>query len=62
MKTLNLPVSDKKILQIAFLNNLLGPHELLMQATGTTFTILVGDHPSITHIEFDENLAASLRR
>jgi len=54
MKALGLVVSDKKIFESFVLKPIYWPRDLLMQPTGTVWTILIGDHPGIIPVKFGE--------
>jgi len=51
MKALGHVVSDKKIFENCILK-FFWPCDLLMQPTGTVWTILIGDHPGIIPVKF----------
>jgi len=54
MKALGLVVLDKKILESFILKPIYWPCDLLMQPTGTVWTILIGDHPEIISVKFGQ--------
>jgi len=54
MNALGLLVSGKKIFENCILKTYLWPRDLLMQPTGTIWTILVGDHLGIVPVKFGQ--------
>jgi len=48
-------------LKIAFWKPIFWPRDLLMQPTGTIWTIVVGDHPGNIPVKFGQNLISSFR-
>jgi len=56
MKALGLVVSDKKIFESFILKPIYGPHDLLIQPTGTVRTTLIGYHPGIIPVKFGQIL------
>jgi len=54
MKALGLVVSDKKIFESFILKPIYWPRDLLMQPTGTVWTILIGDHLGIIPVKYGQ--------
>ena len=54
MKAVGLVVLDKKIFKSFILKPIYWPCDLLMQPTGTVWTTLIGDHPGIIPLKFNQ--------
>jgi len=54
MKALGLVVSDKKIFESIILKPIFWPRDLLMQPTGTVWSILIGDYQRIIPVKFGQ--------